>query len=83
MTWNPLIFNLRYTIPSLSIAEWGDYPLPGVDYCPEYYFYTQFFNASAPNLTYSQVITVTDAGYSWYGLANSFNAKYLASEYAA
>ena len=74
--------NLRYTIPSLSIAEWGDYPNLNVPIAPEYFFYSQFFSGVAPNLTYTQTLNIIDSGYSWYGLNNAYNAKLLAADYA-
>jgi hypothetical protein len=78
-----MIPNLRYTIPSLSIAEWGDYPNLEVPIAPEYFFYSQFYpNGTAPNLTYTQVLDITEGGYSWYGLNNSYNAKMLAHDVA-
>jgi len=52
--------NLRYTIPSLSIAEWGDYGMSEVPIPPEYYFYSQFLEGGAPNLTYAQVARIYD-----------------------
>jgi len=40
ITYNPSINVLAYTIPSLSIAEWGDPATIGVSVAPEYFFYS-------------------------------------------
>lgn len=72
---------MGFTIPSISIAEWGDWGLPGVSQAPEYFFYSQYYPETGTNLTYDQVVKIIDDGYNWFGLKNSFNAKQLVQNY--
>jgi hypothetical protein len=61
---------------SITIANWGDYPVPGVSKPPEYFYYhfTYFASsADAPHINAEVVSTIMDTHGGWYGFGNIYN----------
>lgn len=82
MTKNPLISNPAYSAPTNSIAEWGNYLIPGLAKAPEYAFYvdsTHSVNGTKPiYLNETQVLTMFEYDDTWFGLNNTYNGKLFA-----
>jgi len=79
VTNNPLISNPDYSAPTNTIAEWGAYLIPGIPKAPEFSYYvakTHALNGTSPStLNETQVLTMFEYDYTWYGLNNTYNAK--------
>jgi len=82
VTMNPLISNENYTTATNTMAQWGVYLVPNLSDAPEFAYYVdntgRVNGTGPPKLDQSQVLTMFEYDYTWYGLNNTYNAKLFA-----
>lgn len=66
----------------MTMANWGDYLIEALPQAPEFGYYasqTHATNGTSPSLlNETQVESMFEYGYTWYGLNNTYNAKLFA-----
>lgn len=82
ITLDPLYSNDNYTKAGVSMANWGAFLIPALPQAPEYGYYvtkTHATNGTSPVLfTEAQTADIFAYDYTWFGLNNTYTAKYFA-----